>query len=73
MDGTLSRIASFLVRGEGSPYYIPSAVDSGGLGDARASPELEGSEKGRSLFSADFGVGVKPWIQKAIYGRRCWK
>ena len=57
MDGTLSRIASFLVRGEGSSYYIPSAIDSGCFGSARVSPELEGSEKGRSLISADFVVG----------------
>ena len=29
-----------------------SGVDSGGAGGARAPPEFEGSEKGRSLISA---------------------
>ena len=31
---------------------VPSAVDSGGAGGARAPPEFGGSEKGRSLISA---------------------
>ena len=32
--------------------YTRSAVDSGGAGGARASPEFGGSEKGQSLISA---------------------
>ena len=32
--------------------HMISGVDSGGAGGARAPPEFEGSEKGRSLISA---------------------
>ena len=34
------------------------AVDSGGAGGARAPPEFEGSEKGRSLISAYWSLAI---------------
>ena len=35
-----------------------SDVDSGGAGGARAPPEFEGSEKGRSLISAFWSLAI---------------
>ena len=44
-------------------------LDSRGAGGARATPEFGGSEKGRSLISADrlSYYYEHPWILKAIY------
>ena len=38
--------------GQDQTFWICSGVDTGGAGAARAPPELWGSEKGQSLFSA---------------------
>ena len=52
---------------------LGSDVDSGGAGGARATPEFEGSEKGRSLISAFWSLAITastPGFEN--YLRRCW-
>ena len=53
------------------PVSQGSAVDSGGVGGARAPPEIGGSEKGRSLISAYWSLAITtntPGFEKAKYG-----
>ena len=55
-------------RWVGGPRWVMySGVDSGGAGGARALPEFEGSEKGRSLISAFRSLAITastPGFQK---------